>query len=92
MEKKFNIELIGATVERETEKAIFVELEIDTQSGRKARKVWFPKSQSVVEDGKVKITEWIYNRKCDEIQQDIVTRLGDHLSGWFTGLIAAPVN
>lgn len=75
------MQLCGATVERETEKALLLDVEIDTASGRKGRKIWFPKSQTKIVDGIVFAKKWIFDKKSEQ--------LADEIGGTFYGIIAA---
>ncbi len=59
-------ELCMAKVTRETEKAICVNLTIDTKRGREGWDVWFPKSQ-VSLDGGIFVSDWILDQKNAEI-------------------------
>lgn len=65
------LEIIGS-VKRETEKAILLDAEIDTQCGRSHAEVWFPKSRIEYLNGKVYITEaneWILDAKERELAE-----------------------
>ena len=60
---KANLELVGSSVKRETEKAIYVSVECDGACGQFSKDVWFPKSQTEVIDGVVFASEWIVGAK-----------------------------
>jgi phage gp29-like protein len=62
-----HVTLLGATVKRETDKAVLVSTEIDTAVGRRDLSVWLPKSQIVVaEDGSVTAPKWLVDKKDEE--------------------------
>lgn len=59
-----------ARIERETAKAVMVELEYDGPCGLSGKKVWFPKSQVEIAKGFVtKIKAWILNAKERELPE-----------------------
>jgi len=64
-------QLVDAEILRETEKAIFCDLTVDTHLSLRSKKVWLPKSQIKIEDKIVKIKEWFLNQKEKEIEKEI---------------------
>jgi len=73
-EKSFEMEISGATVERETEKAVMLDVTVDSGVGLRGRKVWFPKSQIEIVDGKVFATSWIIAKKNEQVAEEIASR------------------
>ncbi len=64
------IELTDSEVVRETEKAIFVDVTIDTATGLKGWKIWLPKKCiEITEAGLVKVVDWMLDKKYDEIDE-----------------------
>lgn len=63
--------LVDATVERETEKAMMVDITFDSQLGLKGRKMWFPKSQTEVVDGAVMASAWIICQKEQQLRDEV---------------------
>ena len=55
------------SIERETEKAYLVAVEIDTAAGRRAAQVWFPKSQIEMGDGFAMVPAWLLGKKNQEL-------------------------
>lgn len=53
-------------VERETDKAILVQTEIDTAVGLKGCKIWLPKSQAKVEGNVAEVPDWLAAAKLRE--------------------------
>ena len=63
-------QLFQPEVIRQTERAVQIEVEIDTAAGRKGWKVWFPKSHArKAEDGSIFVTDWILNQKHEELRE-----------------------
>lgn len=63
------LELVGGTVERETEKAFFVNVSVDSPLGMTGKSIWMPKSQVEIVDGKVYASAWIVSKKNEEIAE-----------------------
>ena len=64
---KFN-----ATVKRETEKALLLDVEVDTQAGRKGRQIWFPKSQIVSKNKSTyEFPGWLVRVKEEELGSNV---------------------
>lgn len=70
------IQLVGADVIRETEKAYQVTVTIDTACGQRGWNVWLPKSRSEVIEGHVITEEWLIRRKETEIACESFERGG----------------
>ncbi len=63
-------ELTESSIIRETEKALNVEITIDTATGQKGWQIWLPKKcAEVTKEGLVKVVEWMFYKKCDEIDE-----------------------
>lgn len=61
-------QLLDGEIVRETDKAFQIDVTWSGIDGElRGRKLWFPKSQVVVEDGKVFVADWILNQKASEI-------------------------
>jgi len=67
-------EIKGATIERETEKAILAKVQL--AFSEKFIKIWLPKSQVEVTESNnlhnIKLPEWLYMAKCRDYQADIL--------------------
>ena len=62
------VKIVDGAIERETEKAVLIDVTIDTATGLKGRKVWFPKSHiEITEDG-IFAEAWIIEKKNEEIE------------------------
>jgi hypothetical protein len=69
--------LDGAKIERETEKAILVSVELESplSSLASAAKVWFPKSQVFINDAsEILVSGWILEQKENEFGRIEVSR------------------
>lgn len=56
--------MLSEKIEKMTEKAVFVNLEFDSQAGRFVSGTWFPKSQIEIEgDRLIAASEWIIGEK-----------------------------
>lgn len=89
--KEALIRLVDATLLKQSEKAYHVTVDIDTAAGRRGWNLWLPKTTkagkalTTVEDGKIIVTEWLYNIKCDEINEH-------YRNGGFYGITGEPAN
>ena len=63
---------LNATLNRETEKAVLMDCEIDTNTGLSHAKVWFPKSRTELCEGGIEIESWLYNAKADEMNGNFI--------------------
>lgn len=60
--------LLDATILKETEKAALVDVTLDSATGQRGAKVWFPKSQiRIIPGGSVHVSEWILEQKEREL-------------------------
>lgn len=80
------IEMVGAEVIRETEKAYQIEAEIDTATGQREWKVWLPKKFAEVTDGTVKAAAWIVADREGQIAEWFEQR---NQYGVFFGILTA---
>jgi predicted transcriptional regulator len=87
MEKKFESKLVGATVERETEKAMLLQVEIEFQHKRSAKSLWFPKSQLKIDASGIFATAWIINEKKSQVTDEIARSRGENAARGFVGFI-----
>jgi len=87
MEKKFESKLVGATVERETEKAMLLQVEIEFQHKRDSKLLWFPKSQLKVNEDGIFATAWIMAEKKSQIIDEIARSRGENAARAFVCII-----
>lgn len=76
--------LVSAAVNKETEKAIMVNLTIDTFNGRAGRNVWLPKSCVMIEAEQIWVVRWMLAKKEDEIKSEFIER---NMYGAYYGIV-----
>ena len=62
--------LKGATVAKETEKALNIQININTGQGETKWFIWAPKSQTRVEGDDIFMADWLLDSKSEEIKKE----------------------
>ena len=89
MEKKFESKLVGATIERETEKAVLLNVEIEFQHKRSAKSMWFPKSQLKMDESGIYATAWIITEKRAQVIDELPLPAASAFVGFVTDYVKA---
>ena len=87
MEKKFESKLVGATIEKETEKAVLLSVEIEFHNKRSAKSLWFPKSQLKIDESGIFATAWIMTEKKAQIVGELYESRGQNAASAFVGIV-----
>lgn len=65
------IHLCDATVERETEKAVLLDVSYDSATGCHGMKTWFPRSTLKIEGNVILVADWFLAKKERELRSEL---------------------